>query len=112
MSDYRKLIIAVDFDGTLCYSVWPGTGEPNTELISELIYRRKMGDKLILWTWREGDALQIAINWCKDQGLYFDAVNANLTDVISLFGNDSRKISCDLYIDDKAWLPDKRLSMK
>ena len=39
--------IAVDFDGTLCYSRWPGTGEPNIELIEELIICRKKGDKLM-----------------------------------------------------------------
>ena len=103
--------IAVDFDGTLCYSHWPGTGEPNTELIEDLITRRGMGDRLILWTCREGEALKTAIAWCKEHGLSFDAVNENLPDVISLFGNDSRKISCDLYIDDKSWLPDRRLDL-
>ena len=28
MDEYQ--IIAVDFDGTLCYSEWPALGEPNT----------------------------------------------------------------------------------
>lgn len=28
------MIIAVDFDGTLCRSVWPGIGEPNIVLIN------------------------------------------------------------------------------
>ena len=29
-------IIAVDFDGTLCYSNWPELGEPNYALIAYL----------------------------------------------------------------------------
>ena len=29
--DYQ--IIAVDFDGTLCFSTWPELGEPNRPLI-------------------------------------------------------------------------------
>lgn len=29
-------IIAVDFDGTLCYSNWPELGEPNRPLIEML----------------------------------------------------------------------------
>ena len=29
-------IIAVDFDGTLCYSKWPECGEPNQPLIDNL----------------------------------------------------------------------------
>ena len=101
--------IAIDFDGTLCYSRWPGVGEPNTELIMDLKRRKALGDRLILWTCREGDALQTAVDWCKEQGLFFDAVNENLPDVIAVFGNDSRKISCDLYIDDKSCLPNQRI---
>ena len=30
-------IIAVDFDGTLCFSNWPELGEPNLPLIRYLI---------------------------------------------------------------------------
>ena len=30
-------IIAVDFDGTLCYSDWPGLGVRNTTLINYLL---------------------------------------------------------------------------
>jgi hypothetical protein len=41
---YNKTI-AVDFDGTLCYSRWPGTGEPNIELIEELIICRKVTNR-------------------------------------------------------------------
>ena len=46
----RKQIIAVDFDGTLCFSTWPDTGEPNQPLIDYLKIHKKAGDKLILWT--------------------------------------------------------------
>lgn len=93
--------IAVDFDGTLCYSRWPDVGIPNTDLIECLKSCRAKGNKLILWTCREGKALADAVNWCDAQGLVFDAVNDNLPEVISLYGNNSRKISCDFYIDDK-----------
>ena len=33
----RSQIIAVDFDGTLCYSAWPDVGEPNNPLINYLV---------------------------------------------------------------------------
>lgn len=33
MSTTAYQIIAVDFDGTLCYSNWPELGEPNRPLI-------------------------------------------------------------------------------
>ena len=58
--NYR--IIAVDFDGTLCYSNWPELGEPNIPLIEYLLTQKKSGDKLILWTCRAGEALERAIS--------------------------------------------------
>ena len=33
-------IYAVDFDGTLCESKWPGIGAPNKKLIQHLVQRR------------------------------------------------------------------------
>ena len=38
-------IIAVDFDGTLCYSNWPDLGEPNRPLIEYLRAQRQSGTK-------------------------------------------------------------------
>ena len=46
-----------------------------------------------------------AVSWCRDQQLEFDAINDNLPEVIEMYGNNSRKITCDYYIDDKAVLP-------
>ncbi len=99
-------IIAVDFDGTLCYSNWPDLGEPNQPLIDYLKQWKEDGNKLILWTCRAGEALDRAVSWCRDQDLSFDAINDNLPEIIELYGNNSRKISCDYYIDDRAVLPD------
>jgi len=103
-SPYRRSyqIIAVDFDGCLCKNAWPEIGNPNTSFIEELKMHREGGDKLILWTCREGDALARALKWCKSWGLEFDAVNANLPEMNEMYGNDSRKIGADLYLDDKA----------
>ena len=75
-------VYAVDFDGTLCESVYPGIGEPNIALINHLIKRRADGNKVILWTCRCGDRLQEAVAWCKGHGLEFDAVNENLPELI------------------------------
>lgn len=98
--DYK--IIAVDFDGCLCTNAWPEIGEPNMALIKRLIAARNDGDKLILWTCREGEALSRAEHWCAGYGLFFDAVNANLPEMNALYGNDCRKIGADIYIDDRA----------
>lgn len=98
----KYTIYAVDFDGTLCESEWPGIGAPNTKLIEHLIKRRNQGAKLILWTCRNGERLQQAVEWCRSHGLEFDAVNENLPEMIEKYGGESRKIFAHCYIDDMA----------
>ena len=98
--NYR--IFAVDFDGTLSFGQWPDVGPANEELISFLKKNQKQGDKIILWTCRENECLDEAVRWCRNQGLEFDAINSNLPEKIVEYGTDSRKISCDYYIDDRA----------
>ena len=102
--DYK--IIAVDFDDTLCFSNWPELGEPNLALINYLKGMQSCGNKLILWTCRSGNPLDEAVSWCHSYGLDFDAINENLPEIIAFYGSDSRKITCDLYIDDKSALPE------
>ena len=95
-------IIAVDFDGCLCTNAWPDIGQPNRQLIRMLKTARAKGNKVILWTCREGKLLQDAVKWCERQGLRFDALNENLPEMNALYGNNCRKIGADVYIDDKA----------
>lgn len=97
-----RKVIAVDFDGTLCTRNWPGIGEPNRELIGQLIEEREKGTAVILFTCREKKLLKDAVKWCRDQGLEFDEVNRNIRERIKAYRNDSRKISADIYIDDRA----------
>lgn len=97
------MIIAVDFDGTLCENKYPQIGEPNELLIALILNRQKNGDKFILWTCRQGRYLSEAVRWCEERHLYFDAINKNLSERISSFGSDSRKVSADEYWDDKAY---------
>jgi len=97
------MIFAVDFDGRLASGgKWPEVGEPNETLINWLIVARNQGHKVILWTCRVGETLQKAVDMCRENGLEFDAVNDNLPEVIELYGVNSRKITADFYIDDKA----------
>lgn len=99
-----RKVIAVDFDGTLSFGQWPEVGPANDKLIHFLQNRQRSGDKLILWTCRVGKELALAVEWCRQQGLIFDAVNDNLPEIIELYGTNSRKVSCDYYIDDRAVL--------
>lgn len=100
-------IYAVDFDQTLAFGKWPLAEQPNTSLINKLISLQTGGDKIILWTCRTGDRLDAAVELCNDNGLHFDAINENLSEVLAMYDNvDSRKITADYYIDDKSLLPD------
>lgn len=94
------IIYAIDFDGTLCSEAWPDIGEPNRELISFLLGEKRNGAKLILWTMREDELLQNAVDWCKEHGIVFDAVNDNLESEKQKWGNNPRKVYADWYIDD------------
>ena len=100
------MIIAIDFDGTLCANAWPAIGAARQGVIDYAKRQKEGGAKLILWTNRTGDRLAEAVAWCKTHGLEFDAVNENLPEMIEHFGGDCRKIFADVYIDDKAILPD------
>lgn len=95
-------IVAVDFDGTLCNDRYPEIGEPNRKLITALNNWKKQNCQLILWTCRCGERLMEAIEWCSAHGLEFDAVNANVPEIIEKYGTDSRKIYADLYLDDRS----------
>ena len=75
------------------------------QLMNLLIKFQSNGDKIILWTNRgdneEYKSLTEAIEWCKEKGLVFDAVNENIPRQKKLSG-PSPKIMADFYIDDKA----------
>mgnify|MGYP001853552783 CR=1 FL=1 len=104
--DYPE-VYAVDFDGTLNLSgKYPKLGKPNTGLFEMLTKQRVAGDKVILWTCREGRLLDDAVEYCRKYGLEFDAVNDNIQENKDRWGNNTRKVFADFYIDDRNLLWD------
>lgn len=99
MRDYR--VIAIDFDGTLWETDWPRLVRPILPVIEMAKARKAAGDKLILWTCREGAELDAAVEACRNYGLEFDAVNDNLPELKEQWGNNPRKVAADVYWDDK-----------
>lgn len=61
----KQRVIAVDFDGCLCDNAYPDIGAPNWQVIDAALKERADGAALILWTCREGDMLQQALDACK-----------------------------------------------
>lgn len=103
------MTIAVDFDGTIVEHRYPKIGEEvpfATETLRMLI---KDGHKLILWSVREGELLEEAVQWCMERGVEFYAVNKDYPEEKVEYNNHfSRKIKADLFIDDRniGGLPD------
>lgn len=95
-------VIALDFDGTLVENCWPEIGAPIPETIAAYHKERGEGTQFVLWTCRTGKKLDEALEWCKSQGLDFEAVNQNVPEKIEEFGEDCRKVSADEYWDDRA----------
>lgn len=101
MNKVRK-IVGVDFDGTLAVTrgTYPKIQGPIQEVIDYVKSEQAAGAYLILITMREYDELRQAVEWCKEQGLRFDAINDNLPQMKEFFGNNPRKIFCNEYLDD------------
>ena len=92
--------IAVDFDGTIVDHKFPEIGEEKLFAFSTLKAIQKKGFKLILWTYRSGKLLDEAVEYCKQNGVEFYAVNKNYPEEI-FDESMSRKVDVDIYIDDK-----------
>ena len=100
------MIIAVDFDGTIVQHDYPRIGRERPFAIATLKRLKAEGHILILWTYREGELLDEAVQWCRDQGLEFHAINSN--DPLATNPHGPRKLNAEIYIDDRniGGLPD------
>ena len=89
--------IAVDFDGTIVTHEYPAIGEEIPFATETLRQLTAEGHQLILWSVREGETLDEAVEWCRQRGVEFWAVN-----------RDYPEETVDLFIDDRnvGGLPD------
>lgn len=95
------MIIAVDFDGTLCESCYPAIGAPLSGAVASMRRLKAEGHYIIIWTCRTGELLKEAINWLLAEGIPFDRVNDHNPANIAKYGDGGPKIYADVYIDDK-----------
>ena len=100
MIELSGIKIAVDFDGTIVEHKYPDIGKENLFAFQTLRELEKRGARIILWTFRAGQELEDAVEFCRRNGLVFYAVNKNYPEEI-VDESVSRKIDADLYIDDK-----------
>ena len=100
MVDLTGIRIAVDFDGTIVDHEYPEIGKEKLFAFLTLRELNKRGARLILWTFRTGQELEEAVEFCRKNGVEFYAVNRNYPEEV--FNETvSRKIDADIYIDDK-----------
>ncbi len=93
--------IAVDFDGTIVEHKYPAIGKTILfafEALKELQARKH---KLILWTYRSGKELDEAVEFCKNNGVEFYAVNKSYPEEEFDINKMSRKVDAELFIDDR-----------
>ena len=103
------MLIAIDFDGTIVSHRYPRIGTERPFAFDTLRRLQADGHKLILWSVREGDLLQEAVDYCRANGVEFYAVNRDYPEEEQSRNNHySRKLKVDLFIDDRnlGGLPD------
>lgn len=100
MNFLDKLVIAVDFDGTIVEDAYPKIGKARIFAFETMKRLQQDGHRLILWTYRSGSKLEDAVEFCKENGITFYAVNQSFPE--EQYDNTvSRKIYADIYIDDR-----------
>lgn len=103
------MTIAVDFDGTIVRHRYPEIGSEIPFATQTLRMLIEDGHRLILWTVREGELLQEAVDWCSKRGVEFYAINKDFPEEdINKNEHFSRKLKVDMWIDDRnvGGLPD------
>ena len=89
------MVIAIDFDNTICYGGYPeSVGKPVPRALESIKHLQNHGHKIILHTCRESKPLQDAVNYLHNNGILPYGVNES--------DLGSRKVCADIYIDDKA----------
>ncbi len=97
--------VCVDFDNTLARTVrFPY--HLRITWLNRLVWKyvrhlKRRGYVVILNTLRHDEALEFAVGFCEAQDIPIDYVNENYPPDVLFWGHDSRKIGCDLNIDDR-----------
>ncbi|MBV1929352.1 MAG: hypothetical protein KUG81_07575 [Gammaproteobacteria bacterium] len=100
-----KAILAVDFDLTICMSDYPSLGKERENASQIMNILAVEGYGIVINTCREGIALADAILWMDHNCIPYHYLNCNFPHLIEKYSADCRKISADIYIDDKGIEP-------
>ncbi len=95
------IIIVIDFDGTIVENAYPEIGELREGAVEYINKLYGEGFGIVINTCRSGKYEQQAYNFLKKVGVKFHHFNENFPHLIEFYNTDCRKISGDMYIDDK-----------
>lgn len=103
----RSPVVAVDFDGTIVYHLYPDTSlvervDNGVAAVSVLKRLQEAGVLVVVWTCREGDLLNQAVHWLISKGFTADGYNEN---AVVCDGFAEHKVLADWYFDDRGWPP-------
>ena len=93
----KKLIVGLDFDGTLVKHAYPDIGEDIGAF--PILKKYAKHCKYILFTMRSGETLEAAVEYINRMGIALYGINKNPSQKC---WTSSPKAYCHLYIDDAA----------
>jgi hypothetical protein len=101
MKNNHEYRLVIDFDNTIAYSEYPNIKglKPNVVEVMQRLHNE--GFIILINTCRSCPYEQEVYDFLEENKIPFDWFNCNDPKLIILYGNDCRKISGDLYIDDK-----------
>lgn len=100
MKDKTDSVIVVDFDLTIAKVNFPKINGIMPQA-REVINGWWENNVIVINTCRVGRYEGDAVDFLKKMGVKFDWVNCNPPHLIEIFGMDCRKLSGNLYVDDK-----------
>lgn len=101
----RRLIIALDFDNTITigFGRFPAIYKLRPKARDVINTWFDKGHNIIINTCRSdaSNAAQKCIDFLAQNGVKYTRINSNLPETIEHYGTDTRKISAELYFDDR-----------
>ena len=101
MKHHREFTIAIDFDDTIADTTFPQINglKHQADIYINKLYSE--GFNIIINTCRSGKYEGQVQEFLDKYGINYHYINSNLPESIAYYKQDCRKISADLYVDDK-----------
>jgi len=95
-------IVSIDFDGTIVRDAYPDIGEPYPGAIDAINDLYDAGYCIIINSCRARNQECDMVRWIYLNDLKINHCNENCLELICKYRTDCRKISADIYVDDKS----------